>query len=281
MRAVSIEGLYLGTREEAHELLGILEFLAYNCPLLTCLWLHITSFNRPASTQVMNKVLQRSLGFIDKSKVVDVDIRWADEEPNSALQTKHLAALENNGVLKVALPTTAIGSISVILELLLTLRRLRVRQERSDKDLALLKVSPVALPNLQELDLAIGRLDATRLAEFLNDKRVQLTSLAFHSVFASWSNPMSLLCDILASCVNPLELEAPLVMTDGFEPHKCPVWATRKLRVLKLGMTRMTCMYENSLYLDVSREESSTSESLGSEARLALQFMEQLGYQTV
>lgn len=91
---------------------------------------------------------------------------------------------------------------------------------------------------------------------------------------------MSLLCDILASCVNLQELEAPLVMIDGSKLHRCPVWATRKLRVLKLGVTRMTRIYENSLYLDVSREESSTGESLQSEARLAPRFMKQLGYQT-
>lgn len=201
MRAVSIVDLYLGAREEVHELLGFLEFLEYNCPLVTCLCLHITSFNRSASTQVMNKVLQQRLGFIDKGKVVDVDIRqcqgldkserglpclslsednqtsyWpanrrTDEKPDPAPQIRHLAVLENNGGLKAALPTTAIGSISAILELFPTLRRLCVRQERPDKDLALLKVLPVALPNLQELDLAIGRLDATRLAEFLNDTR--------------------------------------------------------------------------------------------------------------
>lgn len=48
-------------------------------------------------------------------------------------------------------------------------RERRDRQERPDKELALLKVLLVALPNLQELDLAIGRLDATQLAEFLSD----------------------------------------------------------------------------------------------------------------
>lgn len=70
-------------------------------------------------------------------------------------------------------------------------RERRDRQERPDKELALLKVLLVALPDLQELDLAIGRLDATQPAEFLSDTCVQLTPLALHSLFTSWSNRSS------------------------------------------------------------------------------------------
>lgn len=216
--------------------------------------------------------------------------------------------LENNGIVRVSLPPPTISSITSVLELFPALHRLRIHQPQLEEGSALLQALPVILPHLQKLDLRSGRPDATQLAQFLNDPRVHLTSVAFHFVSASWSNPvlrpfflsetghwlptaletltfgktrfgMLLLYDILASCGNLQELEAPLVMFDGSEPEKCPVWATRKLRVLKLGMTRVTQRYDSYWDLDDSRQQSE-NESEAAAARIAPGLMEQLGCQT-
>lgn len=91
---------------------------------------------------------------------------------------------------------------------------------------------------------------------------------------------MSLLVDILASCGNLQELVAPMVMIDGSEPEKCPVCATRKLRVLNLGMTRMTHNYVDFWDQEVSRQQSANESEVAS-ARIAPGFMEQLGVRRI
>ncbi|KAF9292666.1 hypothetical protein BGZ74_000220 [Mortierella antarctica] len=253
--AVSVEGFHIGEMGEVQELADFLDLLEHNCPNVTC-----------------------------------------------------LSVLENNGVVRVSLPPPTISSITSVLELFPALHRPRIHQPQLEEGSALLQALPVILPHLQKLDLRSGRPDATQLAQFLNDPRVHLTSVAFHFVSASWSNPvlrpfflpetghwlptaletltfgktrfgMLLLYIILASCGNLQELEAPLVMFDGSEPEKCPVWATRKLRVLKLGMTRVTRRYDSYWDLDDSRQQSE-NESEAAAARIAPGLMEQLGCQT-
>ncbi|KAF9320277.1 hypothetical protein BG003_006667 [Podila horticola] len=71
-----------------------------------------------------------------------------------------------------------------------------------------------------------------------------------------------------------------MVMIDGSEPEKCPVCATRKLRVLNLAMTRMTHNYVDFWDQEVSRQQSANESEVAS-ARIAPGFMEQLGVRRI